>query len=95
MIGAWANFFLIAFSFGGFIEGAAGFGTPVAIPAALLIGIGFSPLYARRGWPCSANTARRLRALGTPIIALLAKFPDSTSCDSAQVAGRQIAAVFA
>ena len=37
---------LIAFSFGTFIEGAAGFGTPVAISAALLIGLGFSPLYA-------------------------------------------------
>ncbi|HEY2762095.1 MAG TPA: L-lactate permease, partial [Pirellulales bacterium] len=37
---------LIAFSFGAFIEGAAGFGTPVAISAALLIGTGFPPLYA-------------------------------------------------
>src|SRR5262245_42437749 len=37
---------LIAFCFGTFIEGAAGFGTPVAICAALMIGLGFSPLYA-------------------------------------------------
>ncbi len=37
---------LIAFSFGAFIEGAAGFGTPVAITAALLMGLGFTPLYA-------------------------------------------------
>ncbi|MFN0120188.1 MAG: L-lactate permease, partial [Blastocatellia bacterium] len=37
---------LIAFSFGAFIEGAAGFGTPVAISAAMLIGLGFKPLQA-------------------------------------------------
>ena len=37
---------LVAFSFGAFIEGAAGFGTPVAITAALLMGLGFTPLYA-------------------------------------------------
>ena len=37
---------LIGFAFGGFIEGAAGFGTPVAIAAAMLTGLGFSPFYA-------------------------------------------------
>lgn len=37
---------LIAFSFGAFIEGAAGFGTPVAVSAAMLAGLGFSPFYA-------------------------------------------------
>ena len=37
---------LIAFSFGAFFEGAAGFGTPVAVTAAILIGLGFSPLAA-------------------------------------------------
>src|SRR5687767_1247729 len=37
---------LVAFSFGAFIEGAAGFGTPVAICSALLMGLGFTPLYA-------------------------------------------------
>ena len=37
---------LVAFSFGAFIEGASGFGTPVAICSALLIGLGFTPLYA-------------------------------------------------
>ena len=41
---------LIAFSFGAFIEGAAGFGTPIAICAAMLIGLGFRPLPAA-GWP--------------------------------------------
>ncbi len=47
---------LIAFSFGAFIEGAAGFGTPVAITAALLMGLGFTPLYAA-GLSLIANTA--------------------------------------
>jgi lactate permease len=51
---------LIAFSFGAFIEGAAGFGTPVAITAAMLAGLGFKPLYAA-GICLIANTARSLR----------------------------------
>jgi lactate permease len=63
---------LIAFSFGAFIEGAAGFGTPIAICAAMLIGLGFRPLPAAglsligntarsgwwRPWPASAGPAR-------------------------------------
>jgi len=61
---------LIAFSFGAFIEGAAGFGTPVAISAAMLIGLGFKPLQAA-GLSLIGNTAPvAFGALGTPIIAL-------------------------
>jgi lactate permease len=61
---------LIAFSFGAFIEGAAGFGTPVAISAAMLIGLGFKPLQAA-GLALIGNTAPvAFGALGTPIIAL-------------------------
>ncbi len=61
---------LIAFSFGAFFEGAAGFGTPVAVTAAILIGLGFSPLVAS-GLSLIANTAPvAYGALGTPIIAL-------------------------
>src|SRR5690606_21811066 len=61
---------LIAFSFGAFIEGAAGFGTPVAISAAMLIGLGFKPLHAA-GLALIGNTAPvAFGALGTPIIAL-------------------------
>jgi len=61
---------LIAFSFGAFFEGAAGFGTPVAVTAALLIGLGFRPL-AASGLSLIANTAPvAYGALGTPIIAL-------------------------
>jgi len=61
---------LIAFSFGAFFEGAAGFGTPVAVSAAILIGLGFPPL-AASGLSLIANTAPvAFGALGTPIIAL-------------------------
>ncbi len=61
---------LIAFCFGAFFEGAAGFGTPVAVTAALLIGLGFKPLQAS-GLSLIANTAPvAFGALGTPIIAL-------------------------
>ena len=61
---------LIAFSFGAFIEGAAGFGTPVAVSAAMLIGLGFKPLQAA-GLSLIGNTAPvAFGALGTPIITL-------------------------
>jgi lactate permease len=58
---------LIAFSFGAFFEGASGFGTPVAITGAVLIGLGFSPL-AASGLSLIANTAPvAYGALGAPI----------------------------
>src|SRR5207302_10885467 len=61
---------LIAFAFGAFVEGAAGFGTPVAISAALLVGAGFRPLYAA-GLALIANTSPvAFGALGTPIVTL-------------------------
>ena len=61
---------LVAFSFGAFFEGASGFGTPVAITGALLLGLGFTPL-AASGLSLIANTAPvAYGALGTPIIAL-------------------------
>jgi lactate permease len=61
---------LIAFCFGAFFEGAAGFGTPVAVTAAVLIGLGFAPLEAS-GLSLIANTAPvAYGALGTPLIAL-------------------------
>ena len=63
---------LIAFSFGAFFEGAGGFGTPVAVTGAMLIGLGFAPL-AASGLSLIANTAPvAYGALGTPIIALAA-----------------------
>ncbi|ASJ53910.1 lactate permease [Brevibacillus formosus] len=61
---------LVAFSFGAFLEGAAGFGAPVAISAALLVGLGFHPLYAA-GLCLIANTAPvAFGAIGIPIIAM-------------------------
>ncbi len=63
---------LIAFCFGAFFEGAAGFGTPVAVTGAILIGLGFSPL-AASGLSLIANTAPvAYGALGTPVLALAA-----------------------
>ena len=59
---------LIAFSFGAFIEGAAGFGTPVAITSAMLAGLGFNPLYAA-SICLLANTAPvAWGAIGIPIV---------------------------
>src|SRR3954453_17024121 len=61
---------LIAFCFGAFFEGASGFGTPVAVTGAVLIGLGFSPL-AASGLSLIANTAPvAYGALGTPIAGL-------------------------
>ncbi len=76
---------LIAFSFGAFFEGASGFGTPVAVTAALLIGLGFKPLQAS-GLSLIANTAPvAFGALGTPIIALAAVTGYSETVLGAQV----------
>src|SRR5919107_1452494 len=61
---------LIAFAFGAFFEGASGFGTPVAVTGAVLMGLGFSPL-AASGLSLIANTAPvAYGALGTPIAGL-------------------------
>jgi len=74
---------LVAFSFGAFFEGAGGFGTPVAVTGALLIGLGFAPL-AASGLSLIANTAPvAFGALGTPIIALAAV----TGLDMMQLSG--------
>ena len=61
---------LIAFAFGAFIEGAAGFGTPVAVAAAMLTGLGFSPFYAA-GICLLANTAPvAFGSIGIPLVTL-------------------------
>jgi len=78
---------LIAFCLGAFFEGAAGFGTPVAVTAALLIGLGFRPLQAS-GLSLIANTAPvAFGALGTPIIAL-AKVTGFSEITLGAMAGR-------
>ncbi|MEX0676393.1 MAG: lactate permease LctP family transporter [Pirellulales bacterium] len=80
---------LVAFSFGTFVEGAAGFGTPVAISAALLIGLGFTPLYAA-GLALLANTSPvAFGALGTPITTL-AQISGLDEMALSQMAGRQL-----
>lgn len=73
----------ISFSFGAFFEGAAGFGTPVAVTSAMLIGLGFAPL-AAAGLSLIANTAPvAFGALGAPVIALSAV----TGLDLLQLSG--------
>lgn len=80
---------LVAFSFGAFIEGAAGFGTPVAVTGGILIALGFKPLQAS-GLALIANTAPvAFGALGTPIIALSAVTGLDLHALSAQV-GHQL-----
>jgi lactate permease len=80
---------LIAFSFGAFIEGAAGFGTPVAISAAMLIALGFKPLPSA-GIALIGNTAPvAFGALGTPLIAL-ASVTGLPLMDLSAMTGRQL-----
>src|SRR6516225_851446 len=80
---------LIAFSFGAFVEGAAGFGTPVAISAALMLGAGFRPLYAA-GLALLANTSPvAFGALGSPIL-MLANVTGLPPETLSAMAGRQL-----
>lgn len=80
---------LIAFSFGAFVEGAAGFGTPVAISAALMMGAGFKPLHAA-GLALLANTSPvAFGALGTPI-KTLAQVTGLDEKTLSAMAGRQL-----
>lgn len=80
---------LIAFSFGAFLEGAAGFGAPVAISAAMLMGLGFNPLYAA-GICLIANTAPvAFGSVGTPII-IAAHVTDIPELAISQMVGRTL-----
>ena len=80
---------LIAFCFGGFFEGAAGFGTPVAVTAAILMQLGFKPLQAS-GLSLIANTAPvAFGALGTPII-VLSKVTGLDELALSAMVGRQV-----
>jgi len=79
----------IAFAFGSFIEGTAGFGTPVAITAAMLVGLGFNPLYAA-GICLIANTAPvAFGAIGIPVV-VAAKVTDLDLMKISQIIGRQL-----
>lgn len=80
---------LIAFSFGAFLEGAAGFGAPVAISAAMLVGLGFNPLYAA-GICLIANTAPvAFGSVGTPII-MASRISDIPEMAISQMVGRTL-----
>ena len=80
---------LVGFCFGAFLEGAAGFGAPVAITAALLVGLGFNPLYAA-GLCLIANTAPvAFGALGIPIT-VAGKVTATDPFLIGQMAGRQL-----
>ncbi|MDO4998024.1 MAG: lactate permease LctP family transporter [Neisseria sp.] len=80
---------LVGFSFGAFLEGAAGFGAPVAITAGLLVGLGFNPLYAA-GLCLIANTAPvAFGALGIPII-VAGQVSSLDPYHIGQIAGRQL-----
>lgn len=80
---------LVGFCFGAFLEGAAGFGAPVAITAALLVGLGFNPLYAA-GLCLIANTAPvAFGALGIPIT-VAGKVTGVDPFLIGQMAGRQL-----
>jgi lactate permease len=80
---------LIAFSFGAFLEGAAGFGTPVAITASMLIGLGYNPLYAA-GICLIANTAPvAFGSIGTPVI-IASQVSDLPEMAISQMVGRTL-----
>jgi lactate permease len=80
---------LVAFAFGSFIEGTAGFGTPVAITAAMLVGLGFNPLYAA-GICLIANTAPvAFGAIGIPIV-VAANVTGLDMMKISQICGRQL-----
>ncbi|NEN74912.1 L-lactate permease [Pelistega sp. NLN82] len=80
---------LVGFAFGTFLEGAAGFGAPVAITAALLVGLGFNPLYAA-GLCLIANTAPvAFGAMGIPII-VAGQVSNLDPMHISQMVGRQL-----
>jgi len=80
---------LIAFSFGAFLEGAAGFGAPVAISGAMLVGLGFNPLYAA-GLCLIANTAPvAFGSVGTPIL-MASRMSDIPEFAISQMVGRTL-----
>jgi len=80
---------IVGFCFGAFLEGAAGFGAPVAITAALLVGLGFNPLYAA-GLCLIVNTAPvAFGAMGIPII-VAGQVTGLDSFEIGQMVGRQL-----
>jgi lactate permease len=83
---------LIAFCFGAFIEGAAGFGTPVAIAGATLVGLGFRPLYAASVCLIANTAPVAFGAIGIPVVALagVMGYGDDGMMKLSTMVGRQL-----
>ncbi|MCM0082652.1 L-lactate permease [Geomonas sp. Red32] len=83
---------LIAFCFGAFIEGAAGFGTPVAIAGATLVGLGFRPFYAASVCLIANTAPVAFGAIGIPVVALagVVGYDDAGLMKLSTMVGRQL-----
>jgi len=83
---------LIAFCFGAFIEGAAGFGTPVAIAGATLVGLGFRPFYAASVCLIANTAPVAFGAIGIPVVALagVMGYDDAGLMKLSTMVGRQL-----
>jgi lactate permease len=83
---------LIAFCFGAFIEGAAGFGTPVAIAGATLVGLGFRPFYAASVCLIANTAPVAFGAIGIPVVALagVMGYNDAGLMKLSTMVGRQL-----
>jgi len=83
---------LIAFCFGAFIEGAAGFGTPVAIAGATLVGLGFRPFYAASVCLIANTAPVAFGAIGIPVVALagVMGYDDGGLMKLSTMVGRQL-----
>ena len=83
---------LIAFCFGAFIEGAAGFGTPVAIAGATLVGLGFRPFYAASVCLIANTAPVAFGAIGIPVVALagVMGYDDAGLMKLSTMIGRQL-----
>ena len=83
---------LIAFCFGAFIEGAAGFGTPVAIAGATLVGLGFRPFYAASVCLIANTAPVAFGAIGIPVVALagVIGYDDAGLMKLSTMIGRQL-----
>jgi len=83
---------LIAFCFGAFIEGAAGFGTPVAIAGATLVGLGFRPIYAASVCLIANTAPVAFGAIGIPVVALagVMGYGDDGMMKLSTMVGRQL-----
>ena len=76
---------LLVWGFGGLLEGMAGFGTAVAIPAAILIGLGFKPMFSALVSPIGNTVATGFGAVGVPVTTLCNEVAESGSASAAQI----------